>query len=186
MLEKLNLIVGGKKSISDNFFSLFGEVDVDKASDVLQWIVSANYSEEPTDMLTMFINSQGGDLNAAWSIIDTMRGSSIPIRVIGLGQISSAGLLILMSGEKGYRILTENTSVMSHQYFWGVIGKHHELMAAQKEFNLAQQRLIKHFKKCTKLSEKKINDVLMPAHDVYLTSEEAKSYGICDIVKSLK
>lgn len=186
MLEKLNLVLGGKKNISDNFLIAFGDVNNDLASTIAEWIIGNNYSEESPEMLTMFLNSAGGDLNAAWSIIDIIRGSSVPVRIIGLGQLASAGLLIFMSGEKGMRILTENTSLMSHQYFWGAIGKHHELMAVQKEFNLTQDRLVKHIKKCTGLSEKQVEEKLMPPHDVYMSADEAKKLGLCDHIKNLK
>mgnify|MGYP000205656661 FL=1 len=165
---------------------MFGGVDDDVAQNAISWILEANYADEPPEDLTMLINSEGGSLSAAFAIIDMMRGSSIPIRTIGLGQISSAGLLIFMSGEKGQRVLTENTSIMSHQYFWGAMGKNHELIAVRKEQDLTQKRLLKHINLCTGLSEKRINKDLMPPHDVYLTGEEALNLGICDLVKTLK
>jgi len=187
MLDKINLLTLGNNTKNDSMFLIFGEIDTAIAQSTVEWILNANYTiEDPPEVLTIFINSAGGDLTAAWAIIDVMRGSSIPIRIIGLGQIASAGLLILSAGEKGMRILTENTSVMSHQYHWGSVGKHHELMAAQKEFTLTQTRLINHFKKVTGLSEDEINEKLMPPHDVYMSSLEAKALGICDEVKSMK
>jgi len=186
MLEGINMLTLGRQTKDDAMFLIFGDIDLDIAQSTVEWILNANYSDEPPDILTIFINSSGGDLSAAWSIIDVMRGSTIPIRVIGLGQIASAGLLILSAGEKGMRILTENTSVMMHQYSWGTVGKHHELLAAAKEYTLMQTRLINHFKKVTGLSEEDIDSKLMPAHDVYMSSDEAKQFGICDEVKSMK
>lgn len=186
MLDKLNLVLGGKKNLSDNFMIAFGDVNNELASQVVEWVIGNNYADEPPEMMTLFINSAGGDLSAAWAIIDVISGSAIPIRIIGLGQLASAGLLIFMSGKKGMRILTENTSIMSHQYFWGAVGKHHELMAVQKEFNLTQERLMKHIKSCTGLNEKQIDKMLMPPHDVYMSAEDALKLGVCDIIKNLK
>jgi len=186
MLDGINLMTLGAKTKNDAMFLIFGDIDVEIAQGTVEWILNANYSDEPPEVLTIFINSGGGSLAAAWAIIDVMRGSSIPVRVIGLGEIASAGLLILSAGEQGKRILTENTSVMMHQYSWGAAGKHHELMAVQKEFSLTQHRLISHFKKVTNLSEDEINSKLMPAHDVYMSATEAKELGICDEVKSMK
>ena len=187
MLDNINLLTLGKKTKDDSVLLMFGDIDLDLAQSVVEWIINANMVEEgaPT-VLTMMINSSGGDLNAAWAIIDVMRGSNIPIRIIGLGQIASAGLLIFSAGEKGMRILTENTSIMSHQYFWGAVGKHHELMAAQKEFTLTQERLMAHFRKVTGLTDDEINQKLMPAHDVYMDAYEAKALCICDEVKNMK
>lgn len=186
MLEKMNIVIGGKKQLNDNFFLLFSEINSDLAQQVVEWILGHNYSEEPPEILTMIINSPGGDLSAAWAIIDVMRGSHIPIRTIGLGQIASAGLLVFISGDNGARFITDNTSIMSHQYLWGTVGKHHELIAAQTEFSNVQKRLIDHFKKTTGLKEDEINKYLMPPHDVYLTAKEAHKLGLCDHIKTLK
>jgi ATP-dependent Clp protease protease subunit len=186
MLNNVNLITLGKKSIAENFFLLYGNIDDDIAQSVSEWILSANYSEEPPEALNLFIKSEGGDLHAAWAVIDMIRGSDIPVRTIGTGLIASAGLLVFSSGKKGMRILTENCTVMSHQYSWGNVGKHHELMAVVKEYNLTHERLIKHLKKITGLKEDDIKTKLMPPQDMYYTADEAMALGLADYVKSLK
>ena len=100
--------------------------------------------------------------------------------------IASAGLLIFISGSPGKRILTPNTSILSHQFTWGTYGKEHELFAAQKEFDLTTTRMLKHYKKCTGLTEKKIRKYLLPPQDIWLDAMEAKNLGICDQVKEIK
>lgn len=186
MLDNINLLTLGKKTKNDSVLLVFGEIDDDIAQSVVEWVINANMMEEGNpDVLTLMINSAGGSLHSAWAIIDVIRGSHIPIRIIGLGQIASAGLLIFSAGTKGMRILTENTSIMSHQYFWGAVGKHHELMAVQKEMSMTQERLMSHFRKVTGLSDEEINEKLMPPHDVYMDAWEAKALNICDEVKSM-
>ena len=120
------------------------------------------------------------------ALIDVMRGSSIPIKTTGLGMIASAGLLIFISGTKGKRLLTPNTSILSHQFTWGSFGKEHELFAAVKEFDLTTKRMIKHYKKCTGLSDKDIRKYLLPPQDVWLSAPEALKLGICDNVKEMR
>ncbi len=71
------------------------EINLQTAKQTVEWIFECNFQEERPDLLNLIITSPGGDLNAAFAIIDTMRGSAIPIRTIGLGQIASAGLMIL-------------------------------------------------------------------------------------------
>jgi ATP-dependent Clp protease protease subunit len=149
---------------------------------VVQWIIEKNLlpdSERPTE-LTLIINSPGGSVHAAFGMIDTMKGSAIPIKTVGLGMIASCGILAFMAGEKGKRILTRNTSILSHQYSWGSGGKEHELFARVKEFELSTERMIEHYKKCTGLTEKKIREILLPAQDVWLSAEEAVKHGIAD------
>ena len=134
--------------------------------------------------LTLGICSPGGDLNACFALVDVMKGSKIPIRTIGMGMIASCGLLMFISGTKGKRILTPNTSILSHQYSWGSFGKEHELFAAVKEFDLTTHRMVAHYKKCTGLSEKDIRKYLLPPEDIWLSAKEAKKLGLCDSITS--
>jgi ATP-dependent Clp protease protease subunit len=153
---------------------------------VINTIIEKNLlpqSERPKE-ITLVINSPGGEVHSAFALIDTMKGSAIPVKTIGLGMIASCGLLTFMSGTKGKRLLTPNTSILSHQYSWGSAGKEHELFARVREFELSTARMIDHYKKCTGMSEKKIREVLLPAEDVWLSAKEAVKYGIADKIVS--
>ena len=90
-----------------------------------------------------------------------------------------------MAGEKGNRVLTPNTSILSHQYSWGTYGKEHDLFATVKEYELTTYRMLTHYKKCTGLTEKKIREFLLPAEDVWLSAKQAKKLGLCDSVKTV-
>lgn len=162
------------------------EISLGTCKQAIEWLLEANFAEERPDMLNLIVCSPGGDLNAAFALVDTMRGSAIPIRTIGLGQIASAGLMVFISGERGQRILTPNTSILSHQYSWGAFGKEHELFAQIKEFDLTTKRMIAHYKKCTGLTDKDIREYLLPPQDIWLSAQESKKLGLCDEVKELK
>jgi ATP-dependent Clp protease, protease subunit len=165
---------------------LMEDISLQSCKPVIEWIIEANLVEERPQALNLMICSPGGDLAAAFAVIDVIRGSTIPVQTIGLGEIASAGLLIFLAGEKGKRVLTPNTSILSHQYAWGAVGKHHELVAAAKEYTNIDSRLINHYKKTTNLDEKRIREILLPPQDIWLTAKEAKEYGVCDIIKDLK
>ena len=184
MMQKLDALTR-ESAAQQSFFLLMEDINLLSCKEAIEWIFKCNFSDERPELLNLIVCSPGGDLNAAFALIDTMRGSSIPIRTIGLGQIASAGLLIFISGEKGHRILTPNTSILSHQFSWGSMGKEHELFAAVKEFDLTTKRMIAHYKKCTGLSEKKIRDTLLPPQDSWLSAQEAQLLGICDDVKDI-
>lgn len=185
MMQKLNLQLNDEPS-QHSFFLMMEEISLSTCKSAIEWILEANFSEERPSMMNLVVCSPGGDLNAAFALVDVMRGSAIPIRTIGLGQIASAGLLIFISGNKGNRILTPNTSILSHQYSWGAFGKEHELFATIKEFDLTTKRMISHYKKCSGLTELQIREVLLPPQDVWLSAPEAKKLGLCDDVKDLK
>jgi ATP-dependent Clp protease protease subunit len=175
-----------KPTIGDRGIYLFAEdFDSESTSKAITFILNKNIlpKKDRPENLTLIINSPGGDLNSAFALIDIMRGSRIPIHTLGIGQISSCGLLTFMAGEKGHRTITPNTSILSHQYSWGSYGKEHELIARIKEFDLTSERMLNHYKKCTGLSEKVIKEILMPPQDVWLSAKEAVKYSIADQVK---
>ena len=160
--------------------------DSNTTKPVIQTIIEKNLmpnSQRPNE-LTLVINSPGGQVHSAFALIDTMKGSAIPVKTVGLGMIASCGLLTFMSGTKGRRVITPNTSILSHQYSWGSGGKEHELFARVREFELSTDRMIQHYKKCTGLSEKKVRDILLPPEDRWLSAKEAVKYGIADKIVS--
>ena len=170
---------------NNGVYVLMDEITMGSCADCLKWIMNHNLAETRLPQLTIIINSPGGDVHAAFALIDTMKASTIPIKTVGLGLIASCGFLIFIAGKKGTRILTPNTSILSHQYSWGSHGKEHELYARVKEFELSTNRMIEHYKKCIGMSEKQIREILLPPQDVWLSAKEAKKLKICDKIEEL-
>jgi ATP-dependent Clp protease protease subunit len=166
-------------------YLLMSEINSDSVKPVIEWILKNNLMRTPIDKLSLVINSGGGSVGDAFALIDTMKGSAIPVHTIGLGEISSAALMIFMAGHKGERMLTPNASILSHQYSWGRWGKEHELINSSRAIDLTSEMILTHYKKCTGLTEKKIRNILLPPTDVWLSAKEAKKYGLCDKVKEM-
>jgi ATP-dependent Clp protease protease subunit len=184
--EGLEMMIPPKvELLSKGVYIMMGDVTQESMAPVIDWILSANMKKKKPKELTLVVCSRGGDLNACFALVDVIMGSKIPIKTVGLGMIASCGLLLFMSGEKGSRVLTPNTAILSHQYSWGAMGKEHELFARVKEMELTTKRLLDHYRKCTGLTEKAVRENLMPPHDVWLSAKEAKKFGICDSVKKL-
>jgi ATP-dependent Clp protease protease subunit len=175
------------QSLNDSgIMVLMDQIEDDSVRPVIEWILHETLVRKKKHKeLLLMICSEGGDLSSAFALIDVMNSSSIPIKTVGLGQIASAGLCIFIAGTPGRRILTPNTSILSHQFSWGSSGKVHELFATVKEFELTQQRMIELYKTCTGLSLEEIQRVLLPPQDVYLSAHEALTHGICDLVASV-
>ena len=106
----------GAELFQRGFHVFMGDVTMETMNPIINWIISANFAKEKKHKeLTLGICSPGGDLNACFALLDVMMGSKIPIRTIGMGMIASCGLLMFITGAKGRRILTPNTSILSHQ-----------------------------------------------------------------------
>ena len=157
------------------------EVNHETIKPVIEWILYENYvTVHKKKELLLMICSEGGDLSACFALIDTMRASGIPIKTVGLGLIASCGLLIFITGTKGRRVLTPNTSILSHQFSSGTEGKSHELFATMREFELTNKRILEHYKQCTDLDEATILSQLLPAQDVWLDHDAALKLNLCD------
>ena len=171
----------------NGIYAFMGDVDHESIRPIIEWVLHENYIvRKKKKELLLMVCSEGGDVSAAFALIDVMKSSSIPIKTVGLGCIASAGLLIFLAGTPGRRVLTPNTSILSHQFSWGTDGKAHELFATMKEFELTHKRMLAHYKETTGLDEDQIKTALLPPHDVWLSSEEALALHICDHVTNVK
>jgi ATP-dependent Clp protease protease subunit len=167
-------------------YVFMGEVTDENIKPVVEWVLHENYvTKKKKKELLLMICSSGGDMGAAFALIDVMMSSQTPIKTVGLGTVASAGLLIFISGTRGRRVLTPNTSILSHQFSWFNEGKAHELFATMREFELTQARMVSHYESCTGLSTEEIRRSLLPPQDIWLSAEEALALGICDDINQV-
>lgn len=176
------------QQLQDNGIYVFmDEVTDDSIRPIIEWILVENHvTKKKKKELLLMICSEGGSVEDAFALIDVMKASSVPIKTVGLGCIASSGLLIFLAGSKGRRVLTPNTSILSHQYSNYHEGKHHELFAIAKEHNLIQQRMLEHYREATGLDTDIILQKLLPASDIYLSAQEALELNVCDYVSDLR
>lgn len=166
---------------NSGMYVLMGAINYESVKPVIEWILHENHVvKKKKKELLLMICSEGGDLQAGFALIDVMNSSKIPIKTVGLGLIASCGLLIFMNGTVGRRILTPNTSILSHQFSWYNQGKEHELFATIKEYELTQVRMLAHYRRCTRQPDEVIKENLLPAQDRWLSADEAVNLNICD------
>lgn len=171
---------------NSGIYVFMSDIDADTVKPLIEWILYENHVvKRRKKELTLMICSSGGELQEAFALIDIMNSSVIPIKTIGLGSIASCGLMIFMSGYPGRRILTDNTSILSHQFSWHTEGKAHELFATIKEMELTQTRMIELYKKCTGAEDDVIRQYLLPAQDMWLSAQDALRLKICDQISSV-
>ena len=162
-------------------YFLTGEINEDNINEAIKWLAYENIDAREDRMLTLYINSQGGDLYEAFGLIDMMRNSRIPIRTIGYGSIMSAAFLIFASGAQGQRYITRNCGIMCHQMSaTEEMGKYHDIKATRKETDRLNRAMYDVLKETTGLDGRIIKTKLLPAHDVYMTAEEMIAFGAAD------
>ena len=84
-----------------HYYMFFKDFHTDTAADAIEFILARNLMRKGRPkFMKMIINSPGGEIPSAFALIDTMKGSKIPIYTYGLGEIASCGLMTFIAGEK--------------------------------------------------------------------------------------
>jgi ATP-dependent protease ClpP protease subunit len=80
------------KLLENSIFYLYGEIDEENIANCVKWILYEN--QDPKEkILTLYINSMGGDLYGAFALIDMIKNSQHPVRTIAIGSAMSAAFL---------------------------------------------------------------------------------------------
>lgn len=166
--------------LENSVYYLTGEISEDSITPVIRWIMYENLEVRDGKNLTLYINSTGGDLYQAFALIDVIKQSRHTVSTVALGACMSAAFLIFAAGSRGQRFASKNASFMCHQFSESMDNKYHDLKATMKENDTCNQRMIDILKEATGLTPSKIKAKLLPASDVYLTSEETINLGIAD------
>jgi len=137
-------------------------------------------SEDPDKDINLYINSPGGAVTAGLAIYDTMQYIKPDIATICMGQTASMAAMLLSAGAKGKRYALPNARILIHQPLGGMQGQATDLEIHAKEIlrirDTLNNILVKHTGQGLKTIEKDTE------RDFFMSSEEAKKYGIIDKV----
>ena len=158
------------------------EFNQDNCMPLVKMIMEYNLMQEKApEIIHLYINSPGGYVDSCMHLIDVVKQSRIPVYTYGMGSIASCGVMLMMSGVKGHRYLTQNTAVMSHEFSGGTKGQYHDMLDAHSHMEWTNQKLMEHYVKCTGKKENYIRKhLLAPKTDHWLTPEMAIKHGIAD------
>lgn len=135
-------------------------------------------SQDPKKDIQMYVNSPGGSVSAALAIYDTMQYVKPDISTFCVGMAASAAALLLASGTKGKRMSLPNAEVMLHQVMGGAEGQAVEVEITARHIIKLKDKINQILSKHTGQSLTKIDKDT--DRDFYMSSEEAKKYGVID------
>ena len=89
---------------------------VEWTQEIIEWNREDKDIEDISQMtpIKIFINSNGGSLNAIMELITVCNLSRVPVIAIGMGKCYSAGGLLLMGIPKGNRYILSTTEALVH------------------------------------------------------------------------
>ena len=168
--------------LKDRIIFLGGEIDDNVANTIvseLLYLDSLSHED-----INLYINSPGGSITSGMAIYDTMNLVKSNVSTICVGMAASMAAFLLSSGEKGKRYILPNAEVMIHQPLGGASGQ-------ATEIKIAAERILKLREKLNTILSKNTNQPLEKVsqdteRDHFLTSHEAKEYGIVDKIITKK
>ena len=137
-------------------------------------------SQDATKDIAIYINSPGGSVTAGLAIYDTIQYLSCDVATYCVGQAASMGAVLLAAGRKGKRFALPNARIMIHQPWGGVEGQATDISIQAKEILRLKDRLNEILAKhCSKTFDDVARDT---DRDRFMSAEEAKEYGLVDLV----
>ena len=131
-----------------------------------------------------YINSPGGSVTAGYAIYDTMQHVKSDVSTICVGMAASMGAFLLTAGTKGKRFALPNSTIMIHQPLGGAKGQATDIKIHAEWILKTKDNLNRILSERTGQPLEKIQrDV---ERDYFMTSWEAKDYGIVDQVMERK
>jgi ATP-dependent Clp protease protease subunit len=137
-------------------------------------------AEEPDKDIFLYINSPGGIISSGLAILDTMNYIKPDVVTNCVGQAASMGAVLLSAGTKGKRFALPHARVMIHQPLGGVEGQATDIEIHTKEILRIREDLNKILSGTTGQKLEKI--ATDTDRNYFMSSEEAKEYGIIDDV----
>ena len=141
-------------------------------------------SENPDKDIHFYVNSPGGSVSAGLAVYDTMQFIKPDVSTMCVGQAASMGALLLAGGAAGKRFCLPHSRVMIHQPLGGYQGQATDIDIHAREILKARERLNQILVTHTGQSIDKIQQDT--ERDKFMSSEEAKEYGLVDAVLSTR
>ncbi len=135
-------------------------------------------AEDPTRDIYVYLNSPGGSIYAGMGIYDTMEFIQPDVCTICMGIAASMGAFLLTAGAPGKRLALPNARIMIHQPLGGAQGQATDIEIQANEVAFLKQQINEIMAERTGQPLEKIERDT--DRDFYLSSEQAKQYGLID------
>lgn len=169
--------------LKDRIVFVNGEIDDTMANLVIAQLLFLE-SEDPDKDIHLYINSPGGSVSAGLAIYDTMQYIKPDVSTICMGMAASMASVLLAAGAPGKRFALPYSRVMIHQPLGGVQGQASEIEITAREILRLRDEMNGILASHTGQTKEKIAQDT--DRDNYMSSQQAKEYGLIDEVVSRK
>jgi ATP-dependent protease ClpP protease subunit len=139
-------------------------------------LLGIHYSLPVLPPIQLFINSEGGEVFSAFSSVDRITSSVVPVHSYVEGFCASAATLLSVCCHRRY--IRKNGFMMIHQLSGGVWGSFETIKEESENMELLMKCIKRIYLQHTKIPENDLIEILK--HDTYLDAEECLKYGLVD------
>ncbi len=172
-----------QKLANDRILFLCNQITDNVATDIIATLFLKD-AEDPEKKITLFINSDGGDIRNALMIYDVMSMLQAPVETVCIGSAMDEAAIILAGGTAGMRLATKNSVIAASQlvHDWY---SHSNLTDAKKILDQSlsdNKRMMEILSKSCKKPLKQVMDDFQ--RRVFMNAKQAAKYGLIDKVIS--
>jgi ATP-dependent Clp protease protease subunit len=165
--------------LKERIVFLNDEINHQTANLVIAQLLHLAY-EDPKKDIQLYINSPGGAVYDGLAIYDTMQYIKPNVQTICVGLAASMGAYLLSAGEKGKRFALPHSKIMIHQPSSGTRGTVTDMQIDLEESIRVKRQLNELLAKATGQKLSKVEQDV--ERDFWMTSEDARKYGLIDDV----
>lgn len=155
--------------------SIFDEI----ASLIVAQLLFLEY-EDPDKDIALYINSPGGSISAGLAIYDTMNYIRPDVSTMCIGMAASMGQVLLTGGAPSKRIALPHSKILMHQPLGGTQGQATDIEIYTKEMLRTRDTI---YEIISHHTGKSVAQIAQDAErDNYMTAEQAKEYGLIDVI----
>lgn len=139
-------------------------------------LLEIQYNLPTVPPIELYISSEGGEVYSAFTSVDRIISSKIPVDTYVEGIAASAATLISVVGRRRY--MRKNANMLIHQCSSDMWGNFAQFQDEMKNLELIMSMIKRVYLKHTKFKEKDLNEILK--HDLCLSPEDCLKYGLID------
>lgn len=167
--------------VNNRCIFLFGDIDEESIGYVIQGLYLMDNQNDKHDPIELRICSYGGSMDDMFALHDVTRTLKSPVRIMGMGKVMSAAILIVACGEEGDRWAGPNTCFMIHPPSWdspdAKMFEHESLVAnTKKQWGRWYDLMAEYTNKDAKFWRQKCEG----KSDFYFDAQQAQEWGLID------
>lgn len=169
------------KLVDSRILFMHDYITDDVATDIVATLLYLDH-EDDSKKISLYLNSEGGDIESIFMIYDVMKIIKSPIETFCIGAALGESSLILAAGTKGMRYATKSSIIrinqLSHSY-----SKYSDMTSAKitlEQSKKENKKFLDALRSCTDKTLKIISKDT--EKDFYMSPDAAKKYGIIDFI----